>query len=242
MNKQQIIDEIRRLASVAGGKAPGSQRFESETGIRKSSWYPQYWLRWGDAVREAGFQPNSLNTAFSTDFLVTKYIDLIRELGRFPIDGDLAIKRQGDKTFPNRGAFNSLGPKALRAAQILAYCRGHENCVDIIPFCAEVLSKIPPDRGVLPLENRMVGYVYLVKHGSRREYKIGKTRNPVRREGEFALQLPEKLEPVHYIKTDDPSGVEKYWHTRFAEKRKEGEWFALTATDVRAFKRWRRIY
>ena len=87
-----------------------------------------------------------------------------------------------------------------------------------------------------------MGYVYLMKHGSRREYKIGRTINPVRREGEMGIQLPEKLQPVHYIKTDDPAGVESYWHSRFAAKRKEGEWFALTAQDVRAFKRWKRIY
>jgi len=86
------------------------------------------------------------------------------------------------------------------------------------------------------------GYVYLLKHGSRREYKIGMTLNPIRREGEMKLQLPEKLEPVHYIKTDDPSGVEAYWHMRFREKRREGEWFVLSPVDVKAFKRWRSIY
>ena len=87
----------------------------------------------------------------------------------------------------------------------------------------------------------VIGYVYIIKHGARREYKIGRTNNRLRREGEIGLELPEKIEPIHVIETDDPSGVEAYWHRRFAENRMKGEWFALTSDDVRAFKRWRRI-
>lgn len=87
-----------------------------------------------------------------------------------------------------------------------------------------------------------VGYVYLLRHGTRREYKIGRTDNPLRREGEVGIELPDKLQPVHYIETDDPAGVESYWHRRFVGKRKQGEWFVLTPEDVRAFKRWKRIY
>jgi len=183
-----------------------------------------------------------MRARFSTDSLIKKYIDLIRELGHFPLEGDLRVKRHRDNTFPSHGSFNSLGSKTQRAKKVFAYCQEHGDYVDIIPFCLEVLSKTPHDPGVSTSESSNVGYVYIVKHGSRAEYKIGKTFNPVRREGEIALQLPEKVRPIHYIKTDDPSGVEKYWHTRFAEKRKEGEWFALTAIDVRAFRRWKRIY
>ena len=241
-SKQKILDELRRLADA--GKSTGQASFKSETGIGKYDWYPHYWLRWGDAILEAGLQPNPFVVTFRPEFLIEKYIKLIRDLGRFPIVGDLIKKRRTDKTFPNNNAFYRLGSKAQRATKILEYCRNHNGYDDVIPFCSEVVSKSPAETVDQSPENRAVGYVYLFKHGSRREYKIGKASNPLRREGEIAIQLPEKLQPIHHIKTDDMSGIEKYWHDRFEQegKRKEGEWFALTNADVRAFKRWKRIY
>jgi len=50
MDKQEIVEEIRRTAQKNKGKVLGQERFEKETGIRRSDWYPYHWLRWNDAV------------------------------------------------------------------------------------------------------------------------------------------------------------------------------------------------
>lgn len=239
MNKQEIISEIKRIAKKCDGKAPGFQSFATKTGIRKSEWYPNIWLRWSDAINEAGCQSNDFITAYDINFLITKYIELIRELGHFPIEGELRIKKKNDKDFPSHNCFSQLGSKQERAQKIIEYCQGKSEYDDIISHCS-LVEKSKPD--LTNSDSGNVGYVYLIKHGSRNEYKIGRTFNPIRREGELRLELPEKVQPIHYIKTDDPAGIEKYWHLRFADKRKEGEWFSLTAEDVRSFKKWRNIF
>jgi hypothetical protein len=70
-----------------------------------------------------------------------------------------------------------------------------------------------------------------------RFYKIGRTNALGRRERELAIQLPEAAKVIHSIKTDDPVGIEEYWHRRFQDRRKNGEWFELTAQDLAAFRR-----
>jgi hypothetical protein len=72
---------------------------------------------------------------------------------------------------------------------------------------------------------------------SGRYYKIGKTSAVGRREYELAIRLPEQVTTIHAIRTDDPSGIEAYWHKRFEAKRQKGEWFKLDAADIAAFKR-----
>jgi Meiotically up-regulated gene 113 len=79
------------------------------------------------------------------------------------------------------------------------------------------------------------GHVYMMKLG--KYYKIGHTSSVPRRHREINLELPEKADVVHTIATDDPEGIEVYWHRRFASKNSNGEWFSLSVEDFRAFKR-----
>lgn len=244
MDKDDILREIQRTAKANGGVALGWRRFEEVTGVRYYDWYGQHWTRWGDAVTEAGLKPNRMSKAYDESFLVGLLALLTRRLGRVPTQGDLLLATRNDPKFPSEKVFRRLGSKPERAARILAHCTanpGHDDVAALWRLVPAAASRVTI---LMEAEDTpaTVGYVYLLKHGSRREFKIGRTNNPVRREGELGIQLPERCHPVHYIETDDPEGVEAYWHRRFSGKRKEGEWFALTPQDVRAFKRWRRIY
>jgi Meiotically up-regulated gene 113 len=80
------------------------------------------------------------------------------------------------------------------------------------------------------------GHAYMMRSGKR--YKIGHTNSPARRHREVRLDLPDPTTLVHCIKTDDPSGIEAYWHRRFASKRvRDTEFFGLDASDIAAFRR-----
>jgi hypothetical protein len=54
MDREYIIAEIRRTAQEDGGVPLGRDRFTAQTGIRISDWSARFWVRWGDALLEAG--------------------------------------------------------------------------------------------------------------------------------------------------------------------------------------------
>jgi Meiotically up-regulated gene 113 len=243
MDKAHILLEIKRTALANGGIPLGFRRFESETGIRHSQWHGTHWARWNDAIREAGLAPNEMKPPTPVAALLEKYAQFAQELGRLPGYGDHRFKERRDPDFPDRSTFsNRIGSKAALVRQLLEYCRSRGEYQIVVALCeAFILSQQKKTDEEAPARVQ-TGFVYLLKHGSHRQYKIGRTNNRLRREGEIGIELPEQIQPIHVIETDDPAGVEAYWHRRFAEKRLRNEWFALTAEDVRAFKRWRRIY
>lgn len=236
MDKQEIIDEIKRTAKLNNGKALGQERFIKETGIKKSDWYPYHWLRWSDALQEAGLEPNQLSTAIGKDFAIEKLISLIREIDHFPVAGELRIKARQDSTFPSHGVFEKFGGKKKLAAAVVDYCRTRGGLDEVIEICNGHIGEDEPSLEE-NTENAIEedGFVYLMKSG--RFYKIGRTDAVGRRHSEIRTQMPESVDVVHHISTDDPSGIEAYWHKRFAAKRKNGEWFDLSRADINAFKR-----
>jgi len=244
MERDEILDAIRETAGRNSGKPVGRKRFEELTGITEYD-IGRYWPTWGDAVREAGLEANTLNTALSEEYVLEKYVGLVATLGHVPTNAELRLERQGrDPTFPNAKTYQRFGTKAVLIRRALAYCRdrgAHAEALAILAQAAEgtllpVVEGSTEEAAVEPY-----GFVYLVE-GHRGEYKVGRTNLVDRRLAELGSKASVEYRLIHEIKTDDPGGVEAYWHKRFSGERIRGEWFKLTAADVRAFKRWKRVY
>lgn len=235
MTKDHILAEIRRTAAENDGVALGKKRFLNATGIAESDWLGRYWTRWSDALREAGVAGQAMNPRLPDDAILAAAATIVRRLGRFPTAAEIRLAGREDPSLPSHNTFRRFGGlRGLREA-LAEYVESHgyEDLMAVIgPPSVSPAVSAPADRTTLE-----EGFVYLLKSGH--HYKIGKARSVEHRQRQLAIQLPERAEVIHRIRTDDPYGIEAYWHARFAEKRLNGEWFSLTPSDVKIFKRRR---
>jgi hypothetical protein len=233
IDREHILTEIRRLVTESAGSPPGQQRFESETRIRAHEW-GRYWARWGDALIDAGFKPNVWTQKLSDEEILETLVEYARELGKFPTFREMRLKALRDTSFPSKTPFRRFGSQRLLATRLREYClkKGYE---DVVPLCESVTSQPAEPSSNVSSPQVPLGFVYLIKSG--RFYKIGRSNAVGRRERELDIILPEVVKVIHSIKTDDPPGIEDYWHRRFENCRKKGEWFELSAQDVAAFRR-----
>lgn len=231
--RDHIIAEIKRLAAASEGKPPGRKAFEAATGIRYHEWYSVHWARWGDALAEAGFAANAMRTKTDADVLLREIAGAYRHFGRVASDGELRLYGRTRPSFPGHNTISSrFRGKANLIAALRAWASKREEFAD-------VLAMLPEDTPTptQPIERQKDGSVYLIQYGP--HYKIGRGSELERRVKQVQIALPEAGTLIHAITTDDPPGIEAYWHRRFADKRMYGEWFKLTPSDVAAFKRRR---
>lgn len=234
ISKDDILSEVKRTAASNGGKPLGRLAFFRQTGIRESDWRGRFWARWNDVLKEAGFGPNALVEARPDDVLLGHFADLALDLGRLPVYSELRLQKRADPTFPNDKTFARLGSKPELVAKLREFAGANPKYSPLVPMIdAQIENDFHDDKG--GDTETVEGFVYLVKMG--RHYKIGKTFSIPRRHRELSIELPEKLQPIHVIRTDDPTGIEAYWHKRFEAKRTNGEWFALIPSDVSTFKK-----
>jgi hypothetical protein len=208
-------------------------------GIAEHEWRGKYWARWSEALEEeAGYGANTWQEAFPDSVALDRLIQVIAELGRFPTQAEIKLARREDSSFPSLRVFRRLGPQAVLAKRVIDRCQELGAHDSVVGICSP-LAKRKARSAAAVASSVEIAEVYLLKSG--KYFKIGRSNSTGRREYEIATQRPEGLDRIHVIRTDDPVGVEGYWHRRFADRRRAREWFDLGPNEIAAFKRWKRI-
>lgn len=224
----RVISEIRRIAAANGGVPPGMQKFTRITGITRGECIGVVCARWADALRQAGFPPNAPNPRLNDLEMLEAFASVMRKFGHVPTESDLRIYRASGHSLPGKDAYRQhFGRKQELLLRVKQWAVEHGHA-DIAAMLTEIKTQVPE-----PADAR--GSVYLLQCGQ--EFKIGCSRTPDRRVRQLQQILPANSRLLHCIETDDPYGIECYWHRRFAPKRLKGEWFRLTPADVAAFRR-----
>lgn len=231
--RDHILSEITRLATENDGQPPGNQAFVTATGITESKWRGKIWARWGDALVDAGFSANEWTQKAHKGELIDGIIRACRHYKKFPTNSEIELLRQSDKSFPSPKVvqvnFENRNGLVKAIADFIAEKREFADVAAMLPALSS--QKKLPKVGTKQPD----GVVYLLKYGD--AYKIGCGQDLEKRIKQVQVALPEKGTPMHHIKTDDPFGIEAYWHNRFKNVRANGEWFKLTPADVKAFMR-----
>jgi hypothetical protein len=231
--RESIIKAYNELVAQEG-RLIGERIFMKETGISQYSWNGGFWRSWSAFQGDAGHKPNSQTQKIPDEAILRRFALLAMEMGEIPKEADIDLKRRQDTSFPNRSCYRRWGSRNALLTRVAEYCTGKPEFEPVLEKLNEGNS-IAVDRRLVSLQVK--GFVYLLRTG--KFYKLGRTNAIGRRLRELSVQLPQKPNTVHVIETDDPEGIEQYWHRRFADKRHGGEWFALSKEDVKAFKKRR---
>lgn len=113
----------------------------------------------------------------------------------------------------------------------ISYRESRQAVIDIL---TGQYRRIPKEKiqGSIPKK----GFVYVLK-ADNGYYKIGKTVNPEDRIKTFTIKLPFHVEYELLIESENYTVCEKRLHGLFADKRIDGEWFALTSEDIAEIRR-----
>lgn len=246
-SKEEILKKIKEWSKENDGKTPGEKVFYEYADFNVYQLHKLGWANYGELVDEAELIPNTFdNTQYSYEQICDLFISAMREKNQWPSRGYLDVKHLNDSSYPSSATFyKKLGLTGDLAQSILDYIGDKDDYDDVKNICLPVIEKYAvSDKS--DEAGKTVEEVYMYKYKNQSQpIKVGRSKDVERRGEEIVIGAHDKAVLIHSIKTDDPSGVENYWHRRFRKSGREeynNEWFRLKPEDVKAFKRWKKIY
>jgi hypothetical protein len=234
-DREKIIDQLKRTTVANGGVPLSTRAFFKETGLGPRDLHRCGWPTHGALLQSQGLARGTMRQAYSDDELFRPLAQLTRVLGHFPTQNEREVERHREPAFPSSEAYLRRARGASLEVEFVDWCRRSNAYPDLVAkLSGSIVGAIKQRRPAVR------GYVYMMRSG--RRHKIGRETTEGARQAAAGTWL-EDPRVVHRIATDDPEGVERYWHERFRKQNKlvKGELYDLTAADVAAFKAWKRL-
>jgi hypothetical protein len=234
---EQIIVRLKEAVDRNGGQPPSSRSFLKEAGLNQRDLIRAGWPTYGALLKSQGFQPAVMKRGFTDDEVFRPLAELTVRLGHFPTQSEREVERHRNPAFPSSEAYLRRGRRAMLEHALRAWCEATHDFSELVP-------KLKQAAGAAQIPGPIVkGYVYMLRDGnSGKRVKIGKESVEGARQAAAATWLGNPR-AIHRIATDDPDGIEEYWHERFkkAGKHVVRELFDLLPSDIAAFKAWKKI-
>ncbi len=233
--EQFVMDTYRKQVNVHG-KLLSQADFMRQTRISAYHWEGGYWRSWSEFQAALGFTPNKRKTKTPDGVLLRRYAELALELKRLPRYTDMKVRRRQDPSFPCDATYYLFGGHARFMLKLEAFCEGKPEFAPVAAMLDERRSQYIArqrngTRGVR-------GFVYLCRAGEPqlRTYRLGHERGGYKRVRRLAQRMRVLPDTIHVIDTDDPQGIESYWHARFRPYRMGENVYHLDWNDVLAFR------
>lgn len=130
-----------------GEQGPGRRAFFDASEFTVYDITKSGWVNWSDALVDAGYMPNVLQTAIPVDTLLEHLANLTREVGRLPTSNHIRVASRQNSGFPVLTTFSKrLGSKDDWYRQLVEWCQNRPAYSDV----AAMLSTVAPVAKRLP--------------------------------------------------------------------------------------------
>lgn len=234
---EQIIVKLQVAVNRNGGQPPSLRSFFQAADLNQRDLIRAGWPTYGALLKSQRFQPAEMKRGYTDDAVFRLLAELAIRLGHFPTQSEREVERHRNPAFPSSEAYIRRGRGATLEHALRAWCESTNSFPDLVPKLKQGADAAKVSKPIVK------GYVYMLRDGSSgRRVKIGKESVEGARQTAAATWL-ENPKAIHRVATDDPDGVERYWHEHFkrAGKHVVRELFDLLPSDIAAFKAWKKI-
>ncbi|MGA3038169.1 MAG: hypothetical protein ABSE64_11880 [Vulcanimicrobiaceae bacterium] len=144
--KSKMVAAIREVAKKRGIEigqpGPGRGTFFAEADFTPYDLTRCGWVNWSDALAEAGYLPNALQSAIPDDVLLEHLARLTRQIGRFPTHNHVRVAGRMNPALPSLATFARLGSQDERQRILREWCMARADYSDIIAILEDAPLRI----------------------------------------------------------------------------------------------------